>query len=145
MMVEQPDFQMRRETLSEHPGGRIIIVDTIAHVRDEDAGQVVICGSHGGISSGEYASRVQASVVFFNDAGGGKEGAGAAALSLLEARGIAAGTVSHDSAMIGDALDAWENGTVSVLNARAQALGFAVGRPLRDTILSFVTRASDAQ
>jgi hypothetical protein len=127
-------FQMRREVKEEHPRGRVVLVDTIAHIRPEDAGHVVIAGSHGGISSGEYAARVAAAVVFFNDAGGGKDEAGRAALPFLDDRGIAAGTIAHDSAMIGDALDAWNNGIVSAVNARAAAAGFVVGMPLRESV-----------
>jgi hypothetical protein len=37
------------------------------------------------------------SSVFFNDAGVGKDGAGIAALAMLGARGVAAGTVSHET------------------------------------------------
>ena len=52
-------FEMRRHVLEEHPGGRVVMVDTIAHVASEDVGQIVVCGSHGGVSSGEYAARVR--------------------------------------------------------------------------------------
>ena len=98
-------FEMRRRVLEEHPRGRVVMVDTIAHVAPEDAGHVVVAGSHGGVSSGEYAARVPVAAVFFNDAGGGKDDAGRAALPYLDERGIAAGTVAHDAAMIGDALE----------------------------------------
>jgi hypothetical protein len=138
------EFEMRREIVEEHPRGRVVLVDTIAHIRPEHAGQVVVCGSHGGVSSGEYAARVPAAAVFFNDAGGGKDDAGRAALVLLEARGVAAGTVSHDSAMIGDSLDCWQSGIVSALNPRARAAGFTLGAPLRDTVRR-VLGADDAQ
>ena len=50
------------------------------------------------------------------------------------AQGIAAGTVAHDSAMIGDALDAWENGIVSAVNERARCAGLSTGRPLRECL-----------
>ena len=124
-------FEMRRRVLEEHPGGRVVMVDTIAHLHPEDAGQVVVTGSHGGLSSGEYAARVAISAVFFNDAGGGKDDAGRAALPHLDDRGIAAGTVSHDTAMIGDALETFEAGIISALNTRAETAGFTVGLPLR--------------
>jgi hypothetical protein len=71
-------FEMRRRVLEEHPRGRVVMVDTIAHVAPEDAGHVVVAGSHGGVSSGEYAARVPVAAVFFNDAGGGKDDAGRA-------------------------------------------------------------------
>ena len=61
-------FEMRRRVLEEHPRGRVVMVDTIAHVAPEDAGHVVVAGSHGGVSSGEYAARVPVAAVFFNGA-----------------------------------------------------------------------------
>src|SRR5919112_4303606 len=118
---------MRRRVLEEHRRGRVTMVDTIAHIHPDDAGQVVVCGSHGGVSSGEYAACVPVAAVFFNDAGGGKDDAGRAALPYLEARGIAAGTVAHDTAMIGDALEIFESGVISAVNGPAQAAGYMVG------------------
>jgi hypothetical protein len=137
-------FEMRRRVLEEYPGGRVVMVDTIAHVDPEDAGQVIVTGSHGGVSSGEYAARVPIGAVFFNDAGGGKDEAGRAALPYLESRGIAAGTVSHDSAMIGDALETFEEGIISAVNARAEAAGFTVGRRLREAIRSVLREPAHA-
>ena len=138
-------FSMRREILEEHPGGRVVAIDTIAHVHADDAGQIVVCGSHGGISSGEYAARVPIAAVFFNDAGGGKDEAGRAALPLLDGLGIAAGTVAHDSAMIGDALDTFESGVVSALNERARTAGFSTGAPLREMVRQVLSGRSHAQ
>jgi hypothetical protein len=136
---------MRRQVLEEHPRGRVVMVDTIAHVHPDDAGQVVVCGSHGGISSGEYAARVPVAAVFFNDAGGGKEDAGRASLPFLEELGVAAGTVSHDTAMIGDGLETFESGVLSAVNGRARAMGFCTGDPLRDAIRKVLGERSDAQ
>ncbi|HZB38407.1 MAG TPA: hypothetical protein VE443_10465 [Beijerinckiaceae bacterium] len=133
-------FEMRRRVLEEHPRGRVVMVDTIAHVAPEDAGHVVVAGSHGGVSSGEYAARVPVAAVFFNDAGGGKKDAGVASLANLEPEGIAAAAVSHDSARIGDALDAWENGVVSRVNGPAAEGGLAPGRPLRELLQRFTAK-----
>ncbi len=125
-----PDFVMLREVVATVGSRRVVAVDTIAHVKPEDAGQVVMTGSHGGISSGEYAGKVPIAAVFFNDAGIGKEKAGVAALPYLETRGIIAGTVSHDSALIGNARETWEAGVVSALNPLAERAGFALGEPI---------------
>jgi len=138
-------FEMRRRVLEEHRLGRVVMVDTIAHVHPDDAGHVVVCGSHGGISSGEYAARVQVAAVFFNDAGGGKDGAGRAALPFLNERGIAAGTVSHETAMIGDGLETLESGVLSGVNDRARAIGFVSGVSLREAVRKFLGGDSDAQ
>jgi nucleotidyltransferase/DNA polymerase involved in DNA repair len=70
----------------------------------------------------------------FNDAGVGKDGAGIAALGLLDADRIAAVAVAHTSARIGEALDTWERGVVSHLNAAARQLGLREGEPLREQL-----------
>jgi len=127
------DVTMVREVVATVGGRRVVAVDTIAHVAAEDAGQVVVTGSHGGISSAEYAARHPLAAVFFNDAGVGKDGAGIAALAFLDARGIAAGAVSHDSAAIGEGRETW-NGTVSAVNELARAAGFRPGERLREAI-----------
>ncbi|MCA0240686.1 MAG: hypothetical protein LCI02_07470 [Proteobacteria bacterium] len=122
---------MRKQELARGPRGRIVVADSITMVAAEDAGTIVISGSHGGVSSGAYALAVPLRLAVFNDAGIGKDGAGIAALAMLQAQGRAAAAVSHDSARIGDALDTWEHGVVSRLNDAAQALGLRVGDALR--------------
>ena len=99
---------MLKATVVSSEKGRVVIMDSITKVTPDDAGANVVSASHGGASSGEFALEVPLSSVFFNDAGVGKEGAGIAALATLEARGIAAGTVSHESAKIGDSQDMWD-------------------------------------
>jgi uncharacterized protein YunC (DUF1805 family) len=86
------------------------------------------------ISPAELALAVPLCAVFFNDAGVGKDEAGVVGLRLLQERGVAAGTVSHTSARIGDAQDAWDHGIVSRLNEAAAALGIAPGERLRDAL-----------
>ena len=76
-------------------GGRVVLTDTITRVDADDGGAFVVAASHGGTSSGEFALLYPLAAVFFNDAGVGKDDAGIAALAMLQARGIAAGAVSH--------------------------------------------------
>jgi hypothetical protein len=66
----------------------------------------------------------------FNDAGVGLDGAGIAALPLLQAQGIAACTVAHDTARIGEAASTLATGVISHANAAAQALGARPGLAL---------------
>jgi hypothetical protein len=115
-------------------GLRIVLVDSITKVSDADAGAVVVSGSHGGTSAAEFALAVPLRAVFFNDAGIGRDEAGVAGLGLLQERGLAAGTVAHTSARIGDAQDAWDHGIVSRVNEAAAALGIAPGARLRDAL-----------
>ena len=131
---------MLKKEVESREGGRVIIMDSITKVTSEDRGAVVVSASHGGASSGEFALEVPLKAVFFNDAGVGKENAGIMALEMLQARGIAAGTVAHTSARIGDAQDMWDNGVISHVNAAAQELGLSPGAKLRDALVSLVTR-----
>jgi hypothetical protein len=140
--MAQSTSAMRREVMAD---GRVVLADSIALVQPEDEGRVVVCGSHGGISSGEYAARVPPAAVFFNDAGGGKDDAGRAALPYLARLGIAAGTVSHDSAMIGVAAETWDSGIISAVNELAQAAGYAPGTALRDAVRAILRGSADAQ
>ena len=73
-------------------------------------------------------------LVVLNDAGIGKDQAGIAALAMLEAHGVAAATVSHDSARIGDSRDMWESGIISRVNTSAKTLGLAEGQSLKDAL-----------
>ena len=113
---------------------RIVIMDSITKVAAEDKGCFVVAASHGGASSGEFALEVPLGLVVLNDAGIGKDQAGIAALGMLEARGVAAATVSHNSARIGDSRDMWESGVISRVNTPARTLGLSEGQSLKDTL-----------
>ena len=131
---------MTPQEVASGPAGRVLLMDSITQVRAEDAGTLVVSGSHGGTSSGTYALAVPLRVVVFNDAGVGKDAAGIAALAMLQARGTAACTVSHLSARIGDSRDAWAHGVVSHANAAARALGIAPGAALAPTLSRLIGR-----
>lgn len=111
--------------------GSIILMDSISQAEPADDGCIVVCGSHGGSSSGEIALARQLLCVVFNDAGVGKDQAGLASLTLLQAHGRAAATVANTSARIGDARDSWQNGVLSHVNPAAAALGAEPGLLLR--------------
>ena len=131
---------MLKKIVAQGPGGRVMAMDSITMVTPEDAGAIVVSGSHGGASSGAYALEVPLRAAFFNDAGIGKDEAGVVALQMLQSSGVAAGTVSHRSARIGDARDCWENGVISRCNAAARALGIEPGASLRVAISGLVSR-----
>jgi hypothetical protein len=129
---------VRKNEVARGPGGRVIVVDSITQIDADDAGAIVVSGSHGGTSSGEVALAVPLAAVFFNDAGIGKDDAGVAALPMLQQLGIAAGAVAHTSARIGDALDAWENGVISRVNSEADKLGLRPGSGLAAALLRLI-------
>ncbi len=99
------------------------VVDSITELTADDAGCIAVSGSHGGLSSARYALAARPLLSVFNDAGGGLENAGVAALYFLQNHQLAACTVAHNSARIGDAHSTLATGIVSGLNAQAVALG----------------------
>ena len=110
------------------------IVDSITELCAQDAGCIAVSGSHGGISSARYALAARPVLSIFNDAGVGKDGAGLAALDFLQVHGLAACTVSHSSARIGEAQSTLIDGIVSHQNALALALGAATGHRCQQII-----------
>lgn len=112
----------------------VVLLDSVTQTAAEHAGCIVVTGSHAGRSVVRYALAVPAKLYVFNDAGVGKDGAGIAALAELEALGVAAVAVAHTSARIGEALDTWEHGVLSTVNAAAARLGLAPGRRLRKAL-----------
>jgi hypothetical protein len=107
------------------------LVDSVAELTPADAGCVAVTASHGGLSAGRYALAVAPVLTVFNDAGVGLREAGVAALPLLQAAGLAACTVAHTSACIGQAQSTWDTGVVSFANDAAKAWGVRVGHPLQ--------------
>jgi len=129
---------MLKKIVAKSGKTNVIIMDSITKVEVQDEGAIVISASHGGASSGEFALQVPLRLVFFNDAGVGKENAGIAALSMLQAGKVAGGTVSHMSAKIGDSADMWDHGVISHLNDEAERLGLKVGAKLSSAILGLI-------
>ena len=131
---------MLKSEVARGRNGHVILVDSITMITPDNAGAIVVCGSHGGTSSGAFALEVPLVAVFFNDAGVGKENAGIAALDMLQAKNVAAGAVAHTSAKIGEARDTWDSGVISHLNPAARALGLAPGMRLRAALSQLVER-----
>jgi hypothetical protein len=106
----------------------IVLRDSVTRTEPRDAGRVLVTGSHGGVYAAKLAARAGVRAAIFNDAGRGKDDAGIAGLDYLQALGLAAAAVSHESARIGDAGDAWARGSLSAVNDPAAALGCAPGQ-----------------
>lgn len=114
----------------------IVLVDSASLVRPQDEGRIVITGSHGGLIGGDPARalKAEAALAVFNDAGGGCDGAGTTRLPALDKRGIAAVTVSHVTARIGEAMSAYQSGIISAANQAAVARGIGVGDILKTVL-----------
>ena len=122
------------------------LLDSIALVATlgrASAGAVIVSGSHGGVSAASFVvdHPHRPRIVFFNDAGIGKDRAGIAGLPMLEAIGVAACAYSHESARIGEAADGLAHGVVSHLNARARALGIREGDRVQSVVDALISRA----
>jgi hypothetical protein len=113
------------------------VVDSITELGPLDRGCIAVSGSHGGVSSARYALAAAPLLSIFNDAGGGKDDAGIAALALLQAEGLAACTVAHGSARIGDARSTLEDGIISRVNDAAARRGLASGQSCRAAVAAF--------
>jgi hypothetical protein len=110
------------------------VVDSITQLDERDQGCIAVSGSHGGVSSARYALAACPLLSVFNDAGGGKDDAGLAALALLQAQGLAACTVAHASARIGDAQSTLDDGIINHVNAAAARMGIAAGQRCVDAV-----------
>jgi hypothetical protein len=117
-------------------GMTILFVDSASLVNPDDEGRIIITGSHGGLIGGDpkRALKARARLAVFNDAGMGKDNVGMTRLPALDQAGVAALTVSHNSARIGDAQSAFDTGLISAANEVATRLGCIVGEPLREAL-----------
>jgi hypothetical protein len=108
-------------------------LDSIGKVESEDAGRILIIGSHGALHGGrpESALPVDAAAAVFNDAGVGADRIGITRLPVLGRRGIAAVAVDCMSARIGDGRSMWESGVILHVNAPAAAMGATRGMAVR--------------
>lgn len=132
-----PAYEETRFLISKGPP-RIVCIDSASLVKTEDAGQIVVTGSHGGLIGGqrEKAFNVQALVAIFNDAGVGIDQAGIGRLEPLNERGVAAVTVAHTSARIGDSRSTYYEGVVS----HGNPLAIKLGASREVTVIDFVEK-----
>ena len=135
--VAPPEKQEGRFLLSADPGApEVWGIDSNSLVLPEDGDRILVTGSHGQVLGGkpETALKYDAVAAVYNDAGRGIDDAGISRLPALNARGIAAATVAHDSARIGDARSTYEDGIISALNETAANTGARTGITTRALI-----------
>jgi hypothetical protein len=134
----------KRYLLRAEPGEpKVIALDAAPMLTAEDAGAIAITGSHAALFRGRPDNVIgpQLHAVFFNDAGGGLDGAGFSRLPTLDERAMIAGTVSAESAPIGDARAGYEEGIISHLNETARRAGGELGMPLKAFVAHLLARA----
>ena len=122
----------------------VVALDSAGLIGPDDAGHIVVTGSHGGLLGGrpETAAKYPVRAAVFNDAAFGIDDAGISRLPALDARGIAAACVSAFSARIGDARSTWADGIVSALNRSAVSCGGRIGQTTREWVAA-VLRSAD--
>jgi hypothetical protein len=137
---EVPSIGEARSRIASTGHRAVWALDSMALARDGDARAVLVTGSHGALLGGrpDHMLAVDAFAAFFNDAGGGKDGAGYTRLAALDARGMAAATVSCDSARIGDGRSTYETGVISRANEAARRLDVREGLACREAVARLV-------
>jgi uncharacterized protein YunC (DUF1805 family) len=111
---------LKKQTQTQVDGVAITVTDSITFLNENNSGDIVVCGSHGGLSAGDYAHKHRVKAVFFNDAGIGKNNAGVKSLESLSDAGIIACTVDCMSAEIFNGQDVLGNGIITVCNQLAK-------------------------
>ena len=112
---------LKKQFRTEIAGVSVTVTDSITFLNENNVGDIAVCGSHGGVSAGEYAQKRRLKAVFFNDAGIGKNDAGVKSLATLSDAGILACTVDCMSAEIFNGQDMLDNGIISVCNKLAKS------------------------
>ena len=137
-----PPYVEGRWLLTRRNGIEVWALDSVGKLLPDDAGRILLIGSHGALHGGRrdsalnlHGAPVQARAAIFNDAGVGADGAGITRLAELDARGIPAATVSHTSARIGDGRSMWETGVLSYINSHAASMDWLVGMRVPDAVL----------
>ncbi len=128
-------------TRLENTGHRAVwALDSVALSRPQDRRAILVTGSHGALLGGrpDHMLEVDVFAAIFNDAGGGKDGAGYSRLAELNGRAIAAAAVACETARIGDGRSTYETGVVSHANTAARRLGLTEGLTTREAVARLV-------
>jgi hypothetical protein len=112
--------------------GRIYACWSFSRVENVTSKDVFCVASHGAKLMALYALRIRPKGLICNDAGKGLDDSGIEGLPMLDPHGIAAATVSTNSARIGDPLSTYRDGLLSALNDTAKSLGLRVGMPAQE-------------
>ena len=124
-----------KSVVCEEAWGKVIVMDTAAQMGPDEAGQVLVIGSHGAETTARHVARYLPFAAILNDAGKGKDNAGLSGLPVLEAMNILAATVDCMSARIGDGADNYSFGVISAVNEKAGTAGIRTGMTVKEACL----------
>lgn len=133
-----PPISDKQTIVHQSEKGRITAMDSVTFIEKANRGDVIVCGSHGGIPSAEYALSFHPKGIIFNDAGMGKENAGIEGLNILDKANIPASAAAADSAKIGDGMDTYHNGVVSAFNDIAYKKGVRERMLVKEALLKML-------
>jgi hypothetical protein len=135
-----PEIGETRLRIANSGHREVWALDSVSLARPEDRRCILVTGSHGALIGGrpDTALDVDVFAAFFNDAGGGKDDAGFARLSAIDARGIAGATVSCNTARIGDGRSSYDTGVLSRINEVARRLELREGMSAREAVARLV-------
>lgn len=139
--LEVPEIGETRIQIGNTGHRKVWALDSISLVRPDDKRAILVTGSHGGLLAGrrdDHVIDVDLFAAFFNDAGGGKDDAGFARLGALDARAIAAATVSCNTARIGDGRSTYDTGVISRVNDIGRRLELKEGMSAREAVARLV-------
>jgi len=106
----------------------ILILDSATKFGPDSPGKVAIAASHGAIYAGYLGARADLKGIILHNAGIGRDAAGISSLPYLDEFTVAAATVDHHSARIGDGASMAATGRISHVNETARAAGCAPGQ-----------------
>jgi hypothetical protein len=124
----------KRTLISDVPDEpKVVCLDAAPMLTPEDAGAIVITGSHAALFRGrpDTVISVDVGAIIFSDAGIGKNQAGIRRLPTLDERAIAAGAAAAASAPIGNARAIYEDGVLSHINETAARMGARPGMTVK--------------
>ena len=106
----------------------ILVLDSATKFGTDSPGKIAIAASHGAVYAGYLAARAGLRGIILHDAGIGRDAAGINSLPYLDEFTIAAATVDHHSARIGDGASMATTGRISHVNETARAAGCTPGQ-----------------
>ncbi len=139
MPAREPPVYEEARFILQDDDPTVVGMDSVSLVAPEDAGRIIVAGSHAALLGGrsDTALKIDVRAAVFNDASSGIDGAGIRRLGALDDRRIPAAAVDASTARIGDARSMWESGVISHINPTAKAAGGAPGQSVPQFVAHF--------
>lgn len=117
----------------ESERGRIVCLETAYDVAEANRGRdVAVNASYTGVLPARFIAEHAPRGAIGCDCGIGKDGAGIAGLWYFEALGIPAATTDVQTMELGDGIDMYEQGVISIVNEPARSCGLRAGQTVRE-------------